>query len=326
MAAKDPRRQCCQRAPTVGLSRARGFRDKWPALTISATERERGLILHPTHVGDEATTDQILIELWLDGRSRNTRRSYAADVRSLLTAIRKPITALTPGDLEAWAESLSQLAPASRARKIGAVKSLLRFGERRGDLPSNIGAALRAPAVKRTLANRILDRQDVLRLIAFEPNPRNHALRRLGYIAGLRVSEICSLRWCDAQARPADGHITAKGQGGKSRHIVLPRSMWNEHLALRGNATDEEPVFRSARGGAIDSSQIHRILKRAASRAGLPSTVSPYYLRHAHISHALERGASARLVQLTVGHSDVRLTRRYDRSKSKESSATYLSD
>jgi hypothetical protein len=77
-----------------------------------------------------AQSDETLLGLWLDGRSAHTRRAYAADARLLLAAAGKPIAALTLVDLQAWMGSLVEQAPASRARKIGAVKSLLSFGER----------------------------------------------------------------------------------------------------------------------------------------------------------------------------------------------------
>ena len=58
----------------------------------------------------------------------------------LLAVTGKAIAALTLSDLQTWTASLNSLAPASRARKIGAVKSLLSFGERTGYLPFNVGA------------------------------------------------------------------------------------------------------------------------------------------------------------------------------------------
>ncbi|HYD07807.1 MAG TPA: site-specific integrase, partial [Reyranella sp.] len=62
----------------------------------------------------------------------------------------------------------------------------------------------------------------------------------------------------------------------------------------------------------------------AAARAGLSAAVSAHYLRHAHVSHALDRGAPAHLVQQTVGHSDLRTTSKYAHAKPDASSATYL--
>jgi integrase len=182
---------------------------------------------------------------------------------------------------------------------------------RRAHRLSAVQCRCRGPraAVKNILAERILEENDVIRLIALEPDPRNHALLRLGYIAGLRISEICGLRWRDAQRRAAGtGQIAVFGKGGKTRVIVLPASIWRELLELRGEAPDDDPAFRSAKGGALDPSQVHRIVKRAAARAGPSRSVSAHYLRHAHVSHALDRGAPAHLVQATVGHSDLRTT------------------
>jgi site-specific recombinase XerD len=160
----------------------------------------------------------------------------------------------------------------------------------------------------------------VIRLIALEGEPRNHALLRLAYIAGLRISEICALRWRDAKRRAGGGgQITVFGKGGKTRAVMLPVSMWRELVALRGEATDDDPVFRSAKGGALDPSQVHRIVKQAARRAGLPPAVSAHWLRHAHCSHA-----PAHLVQATVGHSDLRVTSRYAHARPGDSSANYL--
>jgi integrase/recombinase XerD len=231
---------------------------------------------------------------------------------------------MTLGDLQAWIHTLDGMAPASRARKIVAAKSLLGFGHRIGYLPFNVGAPVRVPPIKNVLAERILDEADVIRLIALEPNPRNHALLRLGYLADLRISELCGLRWRDTKRRGTGGQITVFGKGGKTRIVLLPASMWRELVALRGEAGNDDPVFKSRTGDALDPSQVHRIVKAAAARAGLPEAVSAHYLRHAHVSHALDRGAPAHLVQATVGHSDLRTTSRYAHARPNESSATYL--
>jgi integrase/recombinase XerD len=270
---------------------------------------------YPGHHRDPVASDETLIGLWLDGRAPNTRRAYEADVRSLLNTVGKPIAAIKLVDVQPWAASLDRLSPASRARRIGAVKSILNFGKRTGMLPFNVGAALRVPAVKNVLAERILEENDLIRLIALEGEPRNHALLRLAFIAGLRISEICALRWRDAKRRAGGGgQITVFRKGGKTRVVMLPVSMWRELVtlrALRGEATNDHPVFRSAKGGALDPSQVHRIVKQAARRAGLPPAVSAHWLRHAHCSHALDRGAPAHLGQATVGQSDLRVTSRY---------------
>src|SRR5690348_16636203 len=84
-------------------------------------------------------TDERLIELWLAGRSRHTRRAYEADVRLLLATIGKPLAGIGLGDLQSWADSLpvQALAPASQARRLASIKSLLSFATKLGYLPFN---------------------------------------------------------------------------------------------------------------------------------------------------------------------------------------------
>ena len=101
---------------------------------------------------------------------------------------------------------------------------------------------------------------------------------------------------------------------------------------LRGNDPDAR-LFRSRErktaGLAIndyvlDPSQVHRIVKAVAKRAGLSDAVSAHWLRHAHVSHALDAGAPAHLVQATVGHASLATTSRYAHARPSDSSARYL--
>jgi len=271
----------------------------------------------------QANTDDRLIELWLHGRNELTRRAYAADIEAFRAHVAMPMRAITIGDLQGWLDTLPG-APASRARKLAAVKSLLAFATRINYVPFNVGAAVRAPAVTRVLAERILSEEEVIRLLALERDPRNHALIRLLYLAALRVSEICAMRWKDCKARKPAGQITIIGKRNKVRAILLPESMWRELVALKGTAGADDPVFRSRQGGTLDPMSVQRIVKAAAVRAGLPKDVSPHWLRHAHCSHALDRGANPALVRDTAGHADLKVTSVYSHARPNESSSLFL--
>jgi site-specific recombinase XerD len=216
------------------------------------------------------------------------------------------------------------LEPSSVYRSLSAVKSLFAFGHRLGYLTFDVASPLRLPALREKLAERILEETDVLRMIALENMPRNKAILLTLYSGGFRVAEACGLKWSDLQSRDTSGQITVFGKGSKTRTILVPKSVWISLMSLRGDAPESGPVFRSRKRGHLDESMLWRIVRKAAKRAGIEKEVSCHWLRHAHASHALDRGAPIHLVQATLGHSSISTTGKYLHARPTDSSANYL--
>jgi integrase/recombinase XerD len=268
-----------------------------------------------------------MIALWLGNfRSPNTRRGYAIDLRAFRAFTAKPLRTVTVRDLQEFGAGLVHFADATAARRMSAIKSLIALAHRLGYLPFDVGAPIQLPAVKDTLAERIMSEWDMQRMLGLEKDPRNSALLRLIYCAGLRISEVCGLHWRDLMARDDAGQINVFGKGGKTRVVLLPATMRRRVAALRGAAEPDGAVFRSREGGTLGASQVHRIVKAAAKRAKLPAAVSCHWLRHAHVSHALDRGAPVHVVRQTVGHASLETTTRYSHARPGDSSARYLTE
>ena len=273
----------------------------------------------------QADTDAEVIALWLHGRSPHTARAYTHDIGRFMAFVARPLAQVRLKDLQDFADSLVGLADGSRARCLAAIKSLLTFSQKIGYVQFNVGAALELPHSKDTLAERILDESAVLAMIHKTEKPRDAALLRLLYVSGVRVSEVCGLAWRDVQPVGDDtAQITVYGKGGKPRAVRLTPSCWRSLQPLRGEAGPDAPVFLSQKHGALDPSQVRRLVRSAARRAGLKAAVSPHWMRHAHASHALDRGAPIHLVQATLGHSSVATTGRYLHARPSESSSRFL--
>jgi integrase/recombinase XerD len=193
----------------------------------------------------------------------------------------------------------------------------------------NVGKALKPPKAKSELAQRILSEEQAIRMISLEDNPRNHAMLRLMYHCGLRVSEVVALTWNDLQPRNEGGQCTIFGKGGKTRVVLIGRDMWDELMRLDGRFTGGDRfVFQSRKGKAgteqMDTSQVNRIVTEAAKRAGIKGNVSPHWLRHAHASHSLDRGAPINLVRETLGHASIATTGKYTHARPNASSSQFL--
>ncbi len=117
------------------------------------------------------------------------------------------------------------------------------------------------------------------------------------------------------------------GKGEKERTVLLSTGTWRELMAIRPvGAGPDAPVFRSRHARPLSPTQAWRIVKAAATRVGLEKAAhfSPHWLRHAHASHALDRGAPISLVRDDLGHASLVTTSRYTHARPGEGSATYL--
>ncbi|TBR56412.1 integrase [Westiellopsis prolifica IICB1] len=271
-------------------------------------------------------TNSQLVDLWLHGKSANTVDGYRRYAERFFRHIgNKALSECTLMDIQMWSITLGGSNNSKRVA-VGAIKSLFSFAKQLGVISSNLGILVKSPTAKNRLAERILTESEVQQVINNTTNGRDRAIIRLLYFAGLRVSELCDLKWRDLKARGDGGQITVFGKGEKTRTVLVGAGIWREINELKGNSRKDDPVFVSAKGGHLCRSMVFHIVKNAAKRAGLEGNVSPHWLRHSHASHSLDRGAPIHLLQKTLGHSSVAITEMYLHARPTDSSSLYLPD
>lgn len=273
----------------------------------------------------QASTDDDVIRLWVYGRPINTQIAYGREISRWRRFVKKPLQSVTLGDVQDFAESLSAMKPSSVARALAAIKSLMSFAHQIGYVHFNVGTAVRLPTVRNRRAERILTEEQVMTMLALTKNPRDHALLRLAYASALRISELASLTWRDLSERGDSGQVSVIAKGGKTHTVLLSAGTWAELVALRqpGEA-DNTPVFVSRKGNRLSTAQMHRVVAAAAQRSEIKGKISLHWLRHAHASHALDRGAPIHLVSQTLNHANLATTSVYVHARPTESSGKYL--
>src|SRR5260221_354150 len=180
------------------------------------------------------TTDDQLITMWLHDKAKQTQEEYTRDIQQFRVYVSVPLKLLTLPDWQAYDDELRLLdiKPATIARRLKSIKSLLSFAQKTGYIRFNIGTMIKVPRLKKTLAERIMSEEQVFTMLAKEANPRNHALLRLLYASGVRVSEVCNLTWKDIQPRGDTGQVTVFGKGDKTRIILLTKETYEEVCQL----------------------------------------------------------------------------------------------
>lgn len=261
------------------------------------------------------TTDRELMDLWLSGRPEGTKRVYQPVAEAFLGVV--SLREATVSDVLRYVEGFEG-EPATRARLVATVKSLLSFAWRTGYTAVNVGRALRCVRVPSKLHEKIVDEETVRDVVGSADGVRDQALMRLLYASGIRISEACNLRWVDVELT----RVHVVGKGSKSRTVLIPEAVGQALMALRGGAGKTEPVFVSRLGRKLGERAARNAVYRAATEAGVK--LSPHYFRHAHASHAIDRGCPIHVVQRGLGHENVATTSKYLHVRATSGVSQYL--
>lgn len=159
----------------------------------------------------------------------------------------------------------------------------------------------------------VLSKEEIKRLIEAIENKKHRLMIKLMYSAGLRVSELTSLRIEDLKIDEGYGFVR-QGKGNKDRIFIIAESLKDNLRDFIGSKKLDEYtyLFISNRGRKYSVRSLQQIIKKAGKKAGIGKKISPHTLRHSFATHLIEDGTSISEIQALLGH------------KSPETTFTYL--
>ena len=276
------------------------------------------------------------LQLWLqglralDGASDNTISAYQGDISSFLAFMTQhsggpqglgALARITTSDMRSWMAQERNAGTGARslARRLSAVKSFYRWlAEREGFEPTAVLAA-RAPKFQKKLPRPLAEdaARAVIETVELQSNTdwiaaRDVAVVTLLYGCGLRISEALALT---GKTAPLPSSLRILGKGGKERLvpvIAAAREAVARYIALSPYPNEADgPLFRGARGGALNPRQIQGAMAQARAQLGLPASATPHALRHSFATHLLEAGGDLRAIQELLGHASLSTTQAY---------------
>jgi integrase/recombinase XerD len=169
----------------------------------------------------------------------------------------------------------------------------------------------------------VLSVEEVGRLLEAAPGIKYTAILGTAYGAGLRVSEVASLKADDIDSKRMLIRVE-QGKGRKDRNAMLSPQLltllrlWWEEGKRRSVMLRHGWLFpgRSCTD-PISTRQINRAIHEAAEAAGIRKRVSPHTLRHSFATHLLEQDVDIRVIQVLLGHSKLDTTALYARVATK---------
>lgn len=283
--------------------------------------------MNPLAVEMTASIDQFLNYLLVEkGLSRATIESYSRDLLRYADFMdqhgqRTASAEDTPLLLKHLIQLRNEgLGARSRARHLVALRGFYRFLVQEKLLALDPAKLLDIPKTTLKLPD-VLSVEEV-RCLLNAPDARtpqgirDAAMLEVLYAAGLRVSELTSLKLQDTHLDA--GFVRVLGKGSKERIVPIGQYarekvlFFLEHARNRLLKNRTSPYLFVARAGRPMTRQgFWKLLRAYASKAGLLKKVTPHSLRHSFASHLLEGGADLRAVQMMLGHADISTTQIY---------------
>jgi integrase/recombinase XerC len=206
--------------------------------------------------------------------------------------------------------------PAAVNARMAALRSFITWAQGAGVIADPPQFPKRVRAAR--LAYKAIPRKDQKRLIRHvegKRSPRDLAILHVLLDCGLRVSELCALKWRDVEVSERKGDLAVwEGKGGKHRSVPIGKDCRRALEALRGgHAAPDAPVFPSRKGATEGKPLTPRAVQKLLERYGKPLglEISPHMCRHSCAKDMLDRGVQVTAVQAILGHDNVTTTLGY---------------
>lgn len=260
------------------------------------------------------------------GLAANTLMAYAQDLQKFLAYAESQklleITVWQPPQLLAFVGKMAEQKSHvnSQRRLMVTLRQFFRFLNEEQHLPNNPMHQVPMPKVKKKLP-QVMSLADIEKLLAAmdlntDLGKRDLAMLELMYAAGLRVSELTTLK--PEQLKLDGGYVRVMGKGSKQRIVPMGEPA---QAALRCYIEQVRPrwlksqrpvgLFLNRQGGQLSRQAFWQNLKRYARIAGISSAFTPHSLRHSFATHLLQHGADLAVLQGMLGHADLTTTQIY---------------
>lgn len=256
-----------------------------------------------------ALRQRMLEDLRIRNYAPTTVACYIRSVAEFAQHFNKPPDQLGPEEIRAWQLFLLNEKRVKLSTYIQAVCALRFFYQNTLHRRIEIDR-IPLPRYEKKLPV-ILSKAEVKALLEAPKNLKHRAMLATMYGAGLRVSEVASLKMSDLD-RERRAIWVRGGKGHKDRQVMLAEPLrdllaayWRWKRPTHWLFPGRNPDF------PIATKSVFRACQKAAQKAGIRKPIHPHSLRHAFATHLLDEGVNLLVIQTLLGHAHLKTTARY---------------
>jgi len=250
---------------------------------------------------------KMIEEMRLRNLAVRTQQAYVAAVLGLVKYSRKPPDQISVEEIRAYLLHLEDRGLSPNSRNV-AISGLRFFYQE--TLGWETPQLFLPPRKKVWRLPEVLSPEEVQCLLGAARSLRDRCLLMTAYAAGLRVSELVTLKVSDIDSARMMLRVE-QGKGRKDRYTILSPRLLVELRAFWKQHRSPSWLFPNRTGGHLSINFAQRIYTWTKQRAGLAKGKGIHTLRHCFATHLLEAGVDLRTIQTLLGHTSILTTQRY---------------
>ncbi len=143
---------------------------------------------------------------------------------------------------------------------------------------------------------------------------RDIAVIELLFATGMRISELCSLKYKDIDLY--DRVVRIYGKGAKERQLQICNdcviSALENYISIyQTTKNDDNYFFINTSGTRMSEQSVRNMIVKYCNLAGISQHITPHMFRHSFATLLLEEDVDIRYIQEMLGHSSINVTEIY---------------
>ncbi|MFT4128118.1 MAG: tyrosine-type recombinase/integrase [Gordonia sp. (in: high G+C Gram-positive bacteria)] len=270
-----------------------------------------------------ATPEQIAAD-YLVGLLPATRAAYRTTLQSWWTWCDlhrlHPLTDVRRVHIEMWGRyqhEILGLELRTVASRFTPVCGFYDYAHAEGHIPSDPGARVRRPRIKRGSTGSWLTRDQLIAFLAAATGHRHPtvpALAHLLALSGLRIGETLALDIGDVGTHRGLTTL-ALDRKGHHKHLISVPAATAATLPAVIDGRDRGPLLRGLTGARLTGDAARAIVADLGRRAGADRTITPHSLRRTFVTLALDAGVGDRDIMASTGHTSPEMIWHYDMAR-----------
>ncbi len=267
--------------------------------------------------------------------SSKTLKAYSSDLKQYKAfLVNRNVTdtlLMTKEDLKEYLQLVSTFKPKTIKRKIATVKALFNFLEFEELIEINPFRKVKIRIKEPMILPRVMNIQEATKIFtiayqeldemhdnkesySFKEKNRDIAALELLFGTGVRVSELCTLKYNDIGI--GFSSIRVNGKGNKERNIQIinkdiKEALQNYYRLFSSDIENQKYFFINRLGNRLSEQSVRLMIRKYRKKCQITKNITPHVFRHTFATLLLEQDVDIKYIQNLLGHSSIMTTQIY---------------